>query len=245
MYRYAEPEGRLPFGWLYKTYSHRIEGVGIYPESLLVCYLPSPGRHGRDVPALPQRQHREVEGQAQEGVRAAWRVGVWPQVPFKALNLYDWYWSQIPFIVLNICTIEIGNYVFNRKLLEFKPDEFKGPDDGKTLEVCESLQYHLPIEHLYISSESWWPVGVRPWSCAWGLADQEVYFQFQLLKKGEYWSWNLKYPTGRRLKKCSTTWLHARRFSGGGDKFSTTCQCIPQLSWWIKYIHISAPLTGL
>ena len=43
------------------------------------------------------------------------------------------------FIVLNICTIEIGNYVFNRKLLEFKPDEFKGPDDGKTLEVCESL----------------------------------------------------------------------------------------------------------
>ena len=48
---------------------------------------------------------------------------------------------------------EIGNF-FNRKLLEFKPDEFKGPDDGKTLEVCVSLQYHLPIEHLYISSES-------------------------------------------------------------------------------------------
>ena len=137
--RYAEPEGRLPFGWLYKTYSHRIEGVGNYPESLIVCYFPSPGWHGRDVPALPQWQHREVEGQAQEGVRAAWRVGVWPQVPFKALNLYDWYWSQIPFIVLNICTIEIGNYVFNRKLLEFKPDEFKGPDDGKTLEVFESL----------------------------------------------------------------------------------------------------------
>ena len=36
-------------------------------------------------------------------------------------------------------TIEIGNFVFNRKLLEFKPDEFKGPDDGKTLEVCKSL----------------------------------------------------------------------------------------------------------
>ena len=54
----------------------------------------------------------------------------------------------------SINAIENGIYVFNRKLLEFKPDEFKGPDDGKTLEVCESLQYHLPIEHLYISSES-------------------------------------------------------------------------------------------
>ena len=40
MSRYAEPEGRLPFGWLYKTYSHRIEGVGIYPDSLLSCYFP-------------------------------------------------------------------------------------------------------------------------------------------------------------------------------------------------------------
>ena len=40
MSRYAEPEGRLPFGWLYKTYSHRIEGVGIYPESLLCAIFP-------------------------------------------------------------------------------------------------------------------------------------------------------------------------------------------------------------
>ena len=40
---------------------------------------------------------------------------------------------------LSTYTSDIGNYVFNRKLLEFKPDEFKGPDDGKTLEVCESL----------------------------------------------------------------------------------------------------------
>ena len=55
---------------------------------------------------------------------------------------------------LEFSAFEIGNFFFNRKLLEFKPDEFKGPDDGKTLEVCESLQYDLTIELFNISPES-------------------------------------------------------------------------------------------
>ena len=54
--RYAEPEGRLPYAWLFKTYTHRIEGVChqniYYPASVLyssilqvdtdVMYLLSP-----------------------------------------------------------------------------------------------------------------------------------------------------------------------------------------------------------
>jgi len=82
-WRYAEPEGRLPYAWLFKTYTHRIEGVDTD-----VMYLLSPNGSIVRSKARLKRDFRQL------GVSEA--------------DL--------------------------RKLLEFKPEDFHGPDDVKTLE---------------------------------------------------------------------------------------------------------------
>jgi len=82
-WRYPEPEGRLPYAWLFKTYTHRIEGVDTD-----VMYLLSPNGSIVRSKARLKREFRQL------GVSEA--------------DL--------------------------RKLLEFKPEDFNGPDDVKTLE---------------------------------------------------------------------------------------------------------------
>ena len=39
LFRYAEPDGRLPYAWLFKTYTHRIEGV-CASKVALSCLVP-------------------------------------------------------------------------------------------------------------------------------------------------------------------------------------------------------------
>ena len=81
LFRYAEPEGRLPYAWLFKTYTHRIEGVSV-SKLLLPCLFSLQcsliGWHWCDVPALPQWQHCEVKSQAQKRLQAAWGFWGWP-----------------------------------------------------------------------------------------------------------------------------------------------------------------------